>query len=56
MFFSYNGKRLKYSTSENIAPKYWNSESQKVRKSFTGGSDINGHLKALEEKVLSIYK
>ena len=56
MFFSYDGRRLKYSSGEKIAPKYWNNSSQKVSRSFTGGSDINGHLRSLEENILSIYR
>ena len=54
MFFNYDGKRLKYSTSEKIPPKYWNKDS--VRKSYTGGSDINNQLAALQSKVLEIYR
>ena len=31
LFFSYNNKRLKYSTGEKIHTDYWDSENQKAK-------------------------
>jgi integrase len=56
LFFSYDGKRLKCSTGESINPSAWNSESQRVRKSYTGASEINFCLDKLEEDVKKIYR
>ncbi len=56
LFFSYNGKRLKYSTGEKIAPRNWKVDSQQVRRSYTGSVEINNHLRALEEKAFSLFR
>jgi hypothetical protein len=31
MLFHFNNKRLKFSTSEKIFPKFWNSEKQRAK-------------------------
>lgn len=56
LFFSYDGKRLKYSTGEKVAPKDWNEKKQQVKGSLTGSVEINGCLDNLEEEVLKIYR
>lgn len=56
MYFSYKGKRLKYSTGETIAPKHWNPETQSVRRSFTGSLEINGYLRSMREIVFKLYR
>jgi hypothetical protein len=33
MFFSFDSKRLKYSTGEKVLPKNWIADTQKARKS-----------------------
>ncbi len=38
--FSAN-KQTKIPTGENIHPKYWNHEEQKVKRSFTGSPELN---------------
>jgi integrase len=56
LFFSYDGKRLKLSTGETISPTYWNSENQRVRKNYTGSTEINFCLEKLDEDVKKIYR
>jgi integrase len=56
LFFSFSGKRLKYSTGETIQPKNWNEGSQRVKRSFTGSVEINRYLKRVQEEVLRIHR
>lgn len=56
LFFSFDGMRLKYSTSETINPKDWNTENQRAKKSLTGASDVNDWLDKLSEDVKKIYR
>jgi integrase len=58
LFWSFDGKRLKYSTGETIKPSEWNSNPkvQRVKKSVTGSIDINGYLNDLDAKVKAFYR
>jgi integrase len=56
LFFHYNGKRMKFSTGEKIAPKNWNPENQRVKKSFPGSPELNGYLEKVIEEVQKIYR
>ena len=56
LFFSYNGQRIKFSTSESIHPKHWNFETQRAKKSFTGFSEFNDYLEKMAEVVKVIYR
>jgi integrase len=55
LFFNYDGKRLKFSTGQKIAPKDWNDKKQEVKSSFTGSIEINNLLKGIEKEVQKIY-
>lgn len=46
--------RLKISTGEKILPKNWNSEQQRVKKSYPGYSDFNDFLDKLAEEAKRI--
>ena len=58
LFWSFDGKRLKYSTGETIKPSQWNSNPkvQRVKKTVTGSSDINCYLNDLDAQVKSFYR
>jgi integrase len=56
LFFNYDGRRLQYSTGETINSNSWNPESQRVKKSITGSSEINDYLDKLGEDVKKIYR
>lgn len=56
LFFSYNGQRFKYSVSEKILPKFWNTQEQRVKKSFSGSLEINNHLDRIEGEIKKIYR
>lgn len=58
LFFSYNNKRLKYSTGEKINPTYWNPEKHKARetKQFSEYPEFNDRLKKIKSDVFSIYR
>jgi site-specific recombinase XerD len=58
LFFSYNNKRLKYSTGEKINPDYWNFENQRAKetKKFPEYPEFNARLKFLESKANTAYR
>lgn len=58
LFFSYNNKRLKYSTGEKINPSYWNPEKQKARetKQFSEYPEFNARLKKIKSDILDIHR
>jgi len=56
LYFSFDGKRMKYSTGELIKPSSWNSEKQRVRFSAVGVTDINNRLQKMEEDISKIYR
>ena len=58
LFFSYNNKRLKYSTGEKINPSYWNPEKKKARetKQFSEYPEFNARLKKIKSDILDIHR
>lgn len=58
LFFSFDNKRLKYSTGELVHPKFWNSEDQRVRatKKFSDHKTINDRLDKIQADVKSVYR
>ena len=58
LFFRFNNQRLKYSTSEKILPKFWNSEKQraKITKSFPTHQSLNITLDNLANNVKETYR
>jgi hypothetical protein len=48
--YRFNSCKLKYSTGQNILPKYWNSEKQRIReqRNFTQHETINLLLDEIE--------
>jgi len=49
-------KRLVFNTGERIEPKYWDSEKQKVKRSYTGSPELNSYLVFLQEGVKKIHR
>jgi integrase len=49
-------KQVVISTSESINPKHWDKNSQRVKRSVTGYSEINNNLDMMEEDVKEIYR
>ena len=58
MFFSYNNKRIKYSTGEKIHTAYWNSSDQRAKetKKFPEYPEFNARLKMLDSQVNTVYR
>jgi integrase len=56
LFFSFDGIRGKYSTGQTIEEKYWNIETQRVRKSYPDHDTLNSLLDMLESKATNIYR
>lgn len=56
LFFSFDGKRLKYSTGEIINTNSWNPENQRAKKSVTGYSELNDYLDKIEDAIKKIYR
>lgn len=60
LIFRYNNTRLKYSTGQKIAPKFWNPKKEKQRaketKLFAGYSEFNTLLDNLETEVHNQYR
>lgn len=58
LFFSYDNKRLKYSTGEKIHPDNWNSGEQRTRntKDFKESDEFNARLETYESDVRTIYR
>lgn len=58
LFFSYNNKRLKYSTGEKIKPVFWNPEKQKARETtkFEEYPEFNARLKKIKSDAYDIYR
>ena len=58
LYFSYNKKRLVYSTGDKIPPKFWSEENQRAVKSkqFPQHSDLNARLENLSHETLNIYR
>lgn len=56
MFFSYEGKRLKYSTGDKIAPQDWNDNKQIVKPATEGSLEINNYLSSLRSFIIKSYR
>jgi site-specific recombinase XerD len=56
LFFSFEGKRLKYSTGEKIKPTMWLKDKQRVKPQAAGSLEINQWLNTLEAKAIQIYR
>lgn len=56
LYFRYDGNRLQYSTGENILPKFWNNETQRVKKNSKGSFEINNLLDSIEQEIKKIYR
>lgn len=56
LFFSFDGKRLKYSTGEVIKSNFWNPDNQRVKKSYTGSMELNEYLDKIENDIKKIYR
>jgi hypothetical protein len=58
LLFHYQNQRFKYSTGLKINPKFWNTESQRVRetKAFTSAAEYNTSLKDLDSAIDLIYR
>lgn len=58
MVFSYNSKRVKYSTGIFLKPKYWNQKAQQARetKDFTEALEINSTLKNITKNINNVYR
>lgn len=55
LFFSFDGKRLKYSTARSVSPKHWNASSQRMKKSLTDAKGFNLYLDKIERHVKAFY-
>ncbi|HXB40404.1 MAG TPA: site-specific integrase [Bacteroidia bacterium] len=58
LLFRYQGQKLKYSTKQQILPKFWNFSNQRVRETrqFKQYGEFNALLKKIEDKVFDGYR
>jgi len=58
LYFSYNKRRLKYSTGEKILVKFWNSENKRAKqtKKFPEYPEFNARLDNIEKEVKNAYR
>jgi integrase len=58
MLFRFNNKRLKFSTSEKILPKFWNAEKQRAKetKQFLDYPEFNARLDNCESAIKRVYR
>jgi integrase len=58
LLFRYQGQKLKYSTKQQILPKFWNFSNQRVRETrqFKQHGEFNALLKKIEDKVFDGYR
>lgn len=58
LFFRYNNKRLKYSTSQKIPPQYWDDDKQRAKRTnkFPQYSELNSYLDKLETLTKNTYR
>lgn len=58
LFFCFNNQRLKYSTSEKIHPKFWNSERKRAKetRSFPTYATLNDTLDNLANTVKNAHR
>lgn len=58
LFFSFNNKRLKYSTGEKIKPTFWNPDKQRAKETqkFKEYPEFNSRLDKMMGKSFDIYR
>src|SRR5438046_9593008 len=58
LFFTFSGNRLKYSTGQKVAPKFWNTDKQRVKvvKDFKQAESINHLLDKLQADVSDTHR
>lgn len=58
LFFSFNNKRLKYSTGEKIKPTFWNPDKQRAKETqkFKEYPEFNSRLDKMIGKSFDIYR
>jgi len=58
MVFSYDSKRVKYSTGIFLNKKHWNHKAQQARetKDFTEAAEINSTLKNISTHIHNVYR
>lgn len=54
--YYYNNRKFKFSTGIKISPKYWNFETQRIRKSSKGWEENNNLLNSLIVETNKVYK
>lgn len=52
---SLNGKRIKFSTQQNIICKYWNKNTQRARPNMSNAFNFNKILNSIESRILDLY-
>jgi hypothetical protein len=52
LYFSYDGKRLKYSINLSVKPKDWNEKDQRIKKSHPGSS-LTTYLKIIKSNTIT---
>lgn len=56
LFFSYEGKRLKFSTGQKINPKHWDAKKQRAKgRSYPYQIQLNNLLNKLYEAISTEY-
>lgn len=58
LFFSFDSKRVKIYTKENILPDWWNSEKQRAKETTKNPtySDTNKNLNEMENMISSLFE
>lgn len=56
LYYSYNDRRLMFSTNETVNKKNWNPKSKRVKTSVSGSLEINGKLDSYSEQIQSMYR
>ncbi|MBK8564926.1 MAG: site-specific integrase [Saprospiraceae bacterium] len=58
LYFSFNDKRLVYSTGLKVPPDFWNTEKQRAKESrkFPQFPELNARLDNLAHETLNIYR
>jgi integrase len=58
LLFRFNNKRLKFSTSEKILPKFWNPEKQRAKETrlFPDHPEFNSRLDNCESAIRTVYR
>jgi integrase len=54
--YNSEGLKFKLSTGEKVLPSKWNEKSQRIKKNFTGHSELNGLLDSIEGEINRIRR